>query len=393
MIDAERLTAFRARLLTLMFVVAISLPLADWLFSFDDTPELTENRTAAAAPGWPHTLNAWRALPAAITAYWNDAFGFRKLMVRTHARLLLWLGDSPSPTTLVGSRGMLFFTGERSTDQFRGLYPLPATDLANWADALNQRKAWLAARGIRFLFVVTPSKESVYPELYPVRFNRVGPTTLDGLLSHLRAHTDVPILDLRSALQAAKGPEPLYFQTDTHWNDRGAYFAYQAMLTELQQWFPELPQRPLASFRAQSAPRYCGDLSAFVGLAQELKEPTSVLIPTPPPAAKTMFISPGKPRVEVYETAGRTRRALVFHDSFFMPPEQRDTTRHDDCFTKNSDFRLSQIFADSFARATFRWEFGSAFNAEMAASEHPDVVIQEIAERLLIFGPRGDVPR
>lgn len=396
MIDAARLNVLRARVLTTLFVIAISLPLIDWVFPFDKTPELIENRTAAAAPSWPRDAQAWRALPAAIGAYWNDAFGLRRLLVRTHARALLGLGDSPSPTVLVGSQGTLFFTGERSTDQFRGLYPLPPADLANWAEALKQRKKWLEARGVRFLFVVTPSKESIYPELYPARFNRVGPTTLDGLLAHLRAHTDVQILDLRPALQAAKGAAPLYFKTDTHWNDRGAYVAYQAMLSELRQWFPELPQRPLASFRTQSAPRYCGDLSAFVGLAQELKEPTTVLIPTPPPEAKTMFlqpVSPGIPRVEVYETAGRKRRALVFHDSFFVPPEQRGNTRHDDCFVKKSEFQLSQLFAESFARATFRWGFGSAFSAEMAESEHPDVVVQEVAERLLIFGPQGDVPR
>jgi len=44
-------------------------------------------------------------------------------------------------------------------------------------------------------------------------------TRLDQLVAHLRAHSNVAVVDPRDALRTAKAGGILYLRTDTHWND------------------------------------------------------------------------------------------------------------------------------------------------------------------------------
>jgi hypothetical protein len=377
------------------FLAALCLPLMDSGFGLDRTQPLAENRALALAPKRPTTLGEWRALPAAYNAYWEDNFGFRKLLLRSHARLRYALGDSPVPSVLRGAQGYYFYAGDEATAQHRGLRTVPEQDLAAWANALRARKKFVDARGGRYVFVVAPDKESVYPELYPAKLNRVGPSFSDRLLAHLRSHTDVTIVDLRPALVAAKSSAPLYFKTDTHWNDRGAYFGYAALMTELQRALPGLPARSLESFVPEPAAPFCGDLAAFSGLERST-EPVTALVAAPPLSALQidpgLYRPPGTIRYEAFYTPGRTRSAVVFHDSFLLAPEDRDPRRTDACFVRSSPFKLSRLVADSFSRTVLSWHLGGGFSQELIERERPSIVVQEVVERHLIFGPLGDVP-
>jgi hypothetical protein len=383
------------RCVSLSFVALLALPLLDFRFGFDKTPPPVENRALATAPNWPTTAGEWRALPSALTAYWSDNFGMRKLLVRAHARLRYALGDSPVPNVVLGDKHWAFYVGDEAVAQFRGLHTLSAPELAAWTRALTARKNWVEANGGHYFFVLAPNKESIYPELYPSKFSRVGPSLADGLIAHLRSHSDVNIIDLRPALQAAKGSGQLYFATDTHWNDRGAYVAYAAIMTELKRILPDLQVRARDSFRPQAAPPFCGDLSAMMGL-QTLTEPMTVFVPTPPLYAKPIdagYYRPyGTARYEILQTPERSRTAVVFHDSLFLAPEDRDPRRTDPCFVRTSPLKLSQVFSDSFSRTVLSWHLGGGFSQELLQRERPSVVVQEVIERHLLYGPQGDIP-
>src|SRR5215472_11171889 len=178
-----------------MFIAVIGLPLAGKLLPVEGAFALTENRRPAplptvqiGGPGWGYSIVSF---PRRFERYWNDSFAFRWYLIRAHSLVKLALGVSPSPKALVGRDGYLFYAGEQSVDYFRGVKPFTERDIVRWRADLEDRRAWLAARGIRYLVVVAPNKETIYPEFMPPALRPVPPDTrLDQLLSDLKSHSD-----------------------------------------------------------------------------------------------------------------------------------------------------------------------------------------------------------
>ena len=147
-----------------------------------------------------------REFPRRFERYWNDSFAFRRHLIRWHSLAKLRLGVSPSPKALLGQDGYLFYAAEQSVDYFRAVKPFTPSELARWRDDLESRRAWLAERGIRYLVVVAPNKETIYPEfmppeIRPVRAETPPRSAARGSAGELDASKCV---DLRGALRRAK---------------------------------------------------------------------------------------------------------------------------------------------------------------------------------------------
>src|SRR5439155_8847555 len=54
--------------------------------------------------------------------------------------------------------------------------------------------------------------------------------------------------DLRDDLRRAKANERVYQRTGSHWNERGAFVAYQRVIEALRPWYPELSALPREAF-------------------------------------------------------------------------------------------------------------------------------------------------
>ena len=115
--------------LVIAFLGAIFLPLIAWQWALDPSPDLAENRAPAPAPAWPRNRAAWQQLPKAIEAYWNDAFGFRRTLIRLQAGAQFELGVSPTPRVVIGKAPWLFYAGDESMEQRQGLRPFSDTEL------------------------------------------------------------------------------------------------------------------------------------------------------------------------------------------------------------------------------------------------------------------------
>ncbi len=161
--------ALRDVLLPGLFLLAIGLVLlrTDWSGRHNLVAVL-EDREPAARPATPHSLQELASYPRRFGAFFADHFGFRREMVDARGRLVIGLlKKSPSPKVVVGRGDWLFYTGDRSLENRLHQIPLSAASLDQWATRIEQRKRWLAARGIRYLFVVAPDKQSIYPEYLP----------------------------------------------------------------------------------------------------------------------------------------------------------------------------------------------------------------------------------
>jgi hypothetical protein len=271
----------------------------------------------------------------------------------------------------VGRDGWFFYAGENSLDYYRSTQPFTPEQLEQWRRGLERRRDWLAARGIRYLFAVMPNKETIYPEFMPRGYNRVRPQSrLDQLLGYLREHSSVPVLDVRASLRLAKGRERLYYHTDSHWNCRGAYAAYDRIIETLAAWFPEMKPLPSSELRDYEKSVPGGDLTQMLGLGDRVGEHYLGRQPRVQHARRTNEVFPRPKSVPEFMASYAMERAdaglpraVMYHDSFanwFVP-----------------------ALSEHFRRIVYVWDYN--IDRALLERERPDVVIQEMVERSLMW--------
>ena len=206
------------------------------------TPEL---RSAAELPHFGFDLEHLAAFPAQFESHYADTFGLRDVLLgwRGLERFSLF-GIFPHRSVACGSAGWLFYTGEDSVPALRGLWPMSAEDLELWSLEIEHHRRFCADRGIAYLFVIGPNKETIYPEHLPRAWNKVGPTRLEQLYAHWHEIGQQGVLDLRAALLADKAlageNETTYFPLGTHWSDRGALLVCREIAQALRAALPRL---------------------------------------------------------------------------------------------------------------------------------------------------------
>jgi alginate O-acetyltransferase complex protein AlgJ len=376
-----KLHPFEATALAVLFAAAISLPLVKQLIVKEPDTSTMEKRLLAREPDFFSGNWKWRVkyLPGACDAWYSDHFGFRYQLLEADSLVSFKLLVI-SQWVVIGNNGWLYY--KMTPPLFT--QSLSEADLAQWRSYLERRQAWLAARGIKYLFVVAPDKDSVYPEFLPY-VSRPPPRELpvDQLVRYLReTHSSVDILSLREPLIAAKTRErePLYYKQDGHWNSLGAWYGYEAIIRNLAKWFPALNPKPRADYRLAFAPDDSRDIGMQAALFDYGAPVGPVLQPLAPLAAQKQPLAfPGLPRpsfMTKLPNPGNLPSAIMIRDSF--------TTS------------LAPYLSESFSRISYLWPgFDSMKNEKTIAGaildEKPDVFIEERIQRFLITVPDDKV--
>ena len=191
-----------------------------------------EDRTAS--PG---------GVPRRFEAYFNDSFGLRDQLIRWNnlAKVSL-LGVSTSSRVMIGKRGWLFYTCRGGRRRPAAQPPADARGARAVGAGLEERRDWLARRGIRYLVMFAPNKHTIYPEFIPVAYDRVTPRP--GMSSSTITCASTPTSSCSTSASRCcrrSRRRRLYYRRDTHWNDRGAFVAYQTIIAALSRWYPEPP--------------------------------------------------------------------------------------------------------------------------------------------------------
>jgi hypothetical protein len=373
--------------LVAVFVMGIWLPLIGQMRGTEPGSEQTERRRASPWPQlevrwhgplpWPRkkSLQAW---PDAFEAYYNDHFGFRRGLIRQYNLAVVWgimpammAGSAgkarPEAPAVVGKAGWLFCTKDEDLETYRCARPFTPQQLAAWTRVLLERQAWLAERGIRYLFVVPPSKPFIYPEYLPRAIQRVGPRSrVEELQICLQQHgADGLLLSLQPALWGAKAEHPqypLFYRTDTHWNDLGGYVGYRELMRRLQAWYPQAQPSELAEFdiRQHEGPPLV--LAELLDTAELFSDTHLELSPRRPRQARTVETSQVTRDGVEHSVSERPDaplgHAVVLHDSFMIA--------------------MQPHFNEHWRQVHYFWT--RDFPCEKIERLRPDIVIQEMAE-------------
>jgi hypothetical protein len=354
------------------FFLLLWLPLADSAFHWDRAPMPDEKRAPAAYPQYTPEVKPLRDYFSGLEAYYADHFGFRNQLVHWNNRWKRkWFKESSVSQVMMGRDGWLYFSAQDMIAHARGLKCFTAQELTTWQQLLESRRDWLARRGIKYLFVVPPDKQSIYPEFLPQWLTRTGShNKLDQLLAHMKQHSTVEILDLRPALRAAKTTAPTYYSTDTHWNYYGSFVGYQELIHALARQLPDLggPQ-PLTAFDLSVSADNGGDLAVMLGQGQSLREKNLArLLPRPPLTEPATQADPGilpkdwAAEFLPYRTDNPAQKynMMMFRDSYaggWMP-----------------------YMGYNFKRVIYI--FQPEWDTALIEREKPDVVVDEMLERI-----------
>jgi len=357
----------RDRPLIVVFVTMLVVPLVCFAAGIGTRPTEFDADRLHSRPVF-HGLTGAPGFVAAWLDYFGDHFGLRRALIRAHALMSVQvLQVSPSPTVILGRDRWLFYADDSALEDFQSAEPMSGDELETWRRSLVDTRNWLRSQGIAFVFMVVPDKHVIYPEYMPRSVRRLHSEYRgEQLVSYLQKSSDLCVVDTQQALLARKGTERVYSTTDTHWNDRGVYVGYEALLQSAGRLVSALAPLPRSAFAPVERDEPGGDLAAMIGLEDVLREHALNLDPRIPRHAK--LIEPADLH-EGYEVARAVTeipgsslpRAVIFRDSFMSG--------------------LVPFLSEHFSRAVYMWQ--NDVDRDLVSQEHPSIVILEIVGRRL----------
>jgi alginate O-acetyltransferase complex protein AlgJ len=306
-----------------------------------------------------------------VSAWFNDRLGMRYplVVIDSHWRLLVWRlrfrGD-----VLFGHGSWLFFndsppiSAARLTD-VRGALRMSEAEIATIDRQMTSARERFNVCGKGAFVLVAPNKQSIYPD----ELRRGGTyltSRLDDVLARLHPDTRSMFIEPRPELRAAKSRHgvPVYHPTDSHWNDLGAFIAYQKIVDVLAKANfidrPELATLEGVEIHAEATTG--GDVATrLLYLPWNFPDQHIALRGG---ANAPLSLHTERDRVIVSNPGGR-RKLLILADSFGPP--------------------LASLLARHFQEVEMlsRPTWPAVFDGEAIAARNPDVVLIEIAERSL----------
>lgn len=262
-------TPLAQRLLVLMFGIAIALPglvhLGGSVFHRGGDILEAENRRATSFP--PLTSLAAPARFFEQTSQWmEDHVGFRRPLIELYlsTRNELSLGGADG-RAVVGRDGYLFYNVAKQLDDLQGLQDDEPGHLTTWVEGMSRLHDSLSAGGRPALLLMPPNKQTIYTDKLPAYIRPdLEARRAPELISRLEAE-GLQVLHPVDELKSCRDRAEVYYRTDTHWTDQGAYCAYRALMTALASRgiaAPVIDEDDLAEDRQ---PDFQGDLVTLLG--------------------------------------------------------------------------------------------------------------------------------
>ena len=359
-------------LTAVFFIILISVPAVKLVVSPLEEVSIVEKRKLAALPEVPTDLSSFTQYPEKFTSFFNDHFGYRDLMMRCyHYVKIVVLKTSPQKKWIIGKDNWEFITLNNMVEDFRGLDPYRQKELETIRKKMQTRQYLLQRLGIQYVVVIAPNKQTIYPEYLPDNIKKVNPETrLDQLVTFLQG-SDVNFLDIRTPLLAAKKKELLYLPKNSHWNEKGAFVAYQAVINYLNKWYPGLKTLDASQLSIENKRSTRPGIYNTVGLFDEnVPHLTIVGKKASPDTRYDDFVKLFKNRYReaykkpiVSKNDSGTYKIAVFRDSFFTD--------------------LHPFFSESFNQAIYFYEpYNEQVISQLLYSNFkPDIILEEMVER------------
>lgn len=311
--------------------------------------------------------------------WFNDHFNFREVLISLNSKLNLFLNRKlQSQTAMQGKENWLFTTRWNSVAMFQNKNLFTDEELVLIKDKMQALQKWSQKHNIKFYIMLIPDKESIYGEYYPDGYKKEGDTSrLQQVTKYLQENTNIKIMSIYEPLMAAKNKYTVFYKTGTHWNLRGAFIGYQAMMKTLRQNFPDLKMLKESDFRIFDKVEADIDIASALGVNAYDTFPKEDLtyevfeVKNPRTKQNYQMINKKK-RIEEYsyqsDNKNLKRKAVFLADSQFL--------------------RMNWYVAESFSQMKHIYVgYGRMYDFPFISSSiiefAPDIFVLETGERML----------
>ncbi|MFZ6053178.1 alginate O-acetyltransferase AlgX-related protein [Halocola ammonii] len=366
----KRVKGIRDVWFTLIFLALLFLPGSLWLISTPETYFLQEKRPAFTVDSiYQGNLSE---VPGNTERYLEDHFGGRSMMIygTNIYRVLIFKESGPMAPVAVGKDGWYFYRGQGVGDQIKNETQISEGDLKLIEQNLLERKKWLEAHNTDFYIAFAPLKHSVYPEMLPRSLQPVNkPSKMQLLIDHLNKNTDLKVINLQPPLIRAKDENQIYYKSDSHWNQIGAYTGYKTIVQSINEDYPEFGNpKPMTDYTISYVTNYEADLSLQLGLQDVISREQPLVMP----------IDPGKVREvssKQYEDV-KTKYATISYVND-DPPNDLEVFYFRDSFSNYLNYSLKLHSEESVFFWTHQFPLGAFDHG------YPDIVVYEVMERFI----------
>ena len=360
-----------------LFFIIITIP-SLFLFSIPSSNiSRKENRVLNPFPdikvdilNFPKNFNDW----------FNDHFAWRESLISLNGTFHFLTFGKPvelnEQVVIEGNeKGWLFFRGGNVINEgYLNKNPFTEAEIAYITERIYEKSEWLKERNADFYMMVVPNKETIYPEYLPAGYiPENNPNRTDQILDALaKNYPKVKILDCRIVLKKEKKKGLLYFPADTHWNMRGAIYAYHELINLIAKDYPDFYSMDPNSlvYTSNLNPKGCDldkMLNGNVTMHREdfipiLSEGYKTKIITTPVTYPEDTLCKFTSMLKVNTLGGKKRKTIIFRDSF--------SNTFIDFLAQQSDTTIA-LWSHKFMPAA----------VEM---EKPNIVIHEILERFFL---------
>lgn len=211
----------------LYIIIVFAILLVPFLgMSFWATDRTTENTTLSEWPAFVKDGKPNINYLEDMGDYFEDHFAFRLQMLTANA--LIWSKGFDTSTTdqvVTGKDDWLYFSG--TMDDYTGRDLLSDRELKAIVHNLSLMDSYVDFCGGRLIVTVAPNKNTLYNSAMPYYYQKGETSNLERLVPLLE-EAGIEYVDLTETFQ--NEDEVLYFKRDSHWNNKGALLAYNAVM-------------------------------------------------------------------------------------------------------------------------------------------------------------------
>src|SRR5690606_13131154 len=357
-----------AEIYIVVFIGLLLSPTAFKAFMTDERVNNIENRELASMPDFSLSED----FAENFETYYNDNFGLRNNLIEWSSKLKINLfRSSPRPNEVKFGKSQFLFYNKTNDifDNYTHRDLMTADNLNTYGNKLLDRKRELDSMGIQYVFGFWPNKHTIYSELLPYSMSSqiIGNTSLADQLVGFFKQNSTPFFDVRKDLIASKKEGLLYHKLDTHWNNRGAFYAYQAFCSKT---YSTLKLTPYSKnqFKVEEKSLNNGDLTILLGVNEIIgyKDIDYEYTPKNKSMSFTKIDNPeGFPTRAILtrnENSDNRKKVLIFKDSFIT--------------------NLIQVLSLHYYEIVY---VHGSYDSSIVSKVKPDIVINCRVERYLEF--------
>ena len=231
----------------------------------------TENKAAADFPDL--RLDNYTTFPKRFEEWLSDNLPFKTQFIEMYRGFQLRSGmDFEQSDVIRGEADNLFY--RVTVENYKGIQRFSDEELASIRDNLSGFFHMMENQGTECLFYIAPDKEQVYSRYMPERIRRVSEESRgDQTAAWLREKLRQPVLYPKAELTILSQSDPVYFDTDTHWNELGGYIAAGQIKAAFTQQEAALTVPDYQYYNEDGK-----DLAMILGLSDLIPEKNAVMI-------------------------------------------------------------------------------------------------------------------